>query len=333
MTTLRSMLLAPRKAFSELKLLGLLWGANLLVTLIQSTPVLFAALARFGHSLSGRGKPFPSIEALSDFGRQLAQGSGPFLLGPLLLGLVLSLGVQLVLTGGIVARLCSPERFTLALFVRDCAAQLPRNLRLLGWALLGLLPVVGLAALTALLLSRLHEPTLFTLKGEEGIIDNPITGWSMAHLMGVLVLFALWRSSFDLARVQLFAEDQRKTRLAAWRALKQMVRSPRAVLGYIVLSGVGLLGVFVFARLHSALQVTSAARAWLALLLAQVVVLTRLGFSVTTTAFTVEIHRAMPRWTDPAPAPAGPAARVEPAPVAPEAPAPGDTSGELPPGA
>lgn len=310
MTSLRWLLRAPRKAFSELKLLGVLLGTNFLVTLVQSTPVLFPAMRLFGHSLSGRGQPFPSIEPLSDFGRQLAQGSGPFLLGPLLLGLLLSFALQLVLSGGIVSRLCSTERFSLPLFARDCAAQLGRNVRLLAWALLGLLPLGGLAALTAWLLSLADKPTLFTLKEEQGMLDSPLTGWSVAHLAWVLVLFALWRSSFDLARVQLFAEDQRKTRLAAWRAFKRMVRSPGALLGYMVLSAVGLFGVLAFARLHATLQVTTSARAGLALLLAQLVVLVRLGFSVATTAFTVELHRTPPPSPPPPPAPAEPPVAV-----------------------
>ena len=328
---LRSALLAPLKAFSELKLLGVLLLANLFTALIQSTPLLVPALLRFGHSLSGRGQPFPSAEAMADFGKLLGEGGGPFLLGPLGLGLLLSIALQPVLAGGIVGRLCTAGRFSLAHFARDCVAQLGRNLRLLGWALLGLVPVVALAVLAAVLLTLLEKPTLFTLEGEQGVLDNPFTFWSVAHLAWVGVLFALWRASFDLARVQLFVEDQRKTRLAAWRALKHLVRAPGAILGYLVLGAVGLLVMLALARLRASVEVNSVSRAWLALLLAQGVILARLGFSVASTAFAVDLHRAMP--PPPAPKPAAseapPAAHPETA--APGAPLPGATLPGTPP--
>ena len=293
MNPFRSILTAPLRAFSELKLLGVLLVANLCIALVQSAPVLIPAISRFGHSLSGRGQPFPSPEAVFDFSKLLAQGGGPFLAGPLLLGFLFSFGLQLVLAGGIVSRLCSPGRFSLAAFARDCAAQLGRNLRLLGWALLGLLPVVGLVVLATVLFSRARKPTLFTLPSEQWVLENPFSSWSLAHLALVVVLFALWRSSFDLARVQLYADDQRKTRLAAWRALKQMARSPGALLGYIAVGLLGLGVVLAFARLHAAVQVTSTGKAWLALLVAQAVVTARLGFSLATTAVTVDVYRAM----------------------------------------
>ena len=301
MKPLRSLLTAPLKAFSELKLLGVLLVANLCVALVQSAPLLIPALGHFGHSLAGRGRPFPSSEALVDFGKLLAQGGGPFLAGPLLLGFLFSIALQPVLAGGIVSRLCSQERFSLADFARACAGQLGRNLRLLGWAFLGLLPLVGLAVLVTVLMARAQKPTLFTLEGEQWALDSPFSFWSVAHLTLLVVLFALWRSSFDLARVQLFADDQRKTRLAAWRALKQMVRSPGALLGYLVLGLVGLLGVLAFARLHAAVEVTSAGKAWLALGVAQWVAAVRLGFSVASTAFTVDVYRAMAPLPVPAP--------------------------------
>jgi len=294
MNSFRSILTAPLKAFSELKLLGVLLAANLCLALVQSAPIFIPALAHFGHSLSGQGKPFPSPEAVINFSKLLAQGGGPFLAGPFLLGFLFSFGLQLVLAGGIVSRLCSTERFSLADFARHCAAQLVRNLRLLGWALLGLIPVVGLAVLSAVLLTRAEKPTLFTLDGEQWALDNPFTGWALAHLALVVVLFALWRASFDLARVQLFADDQRKTRVAAWRALKQMVRSPGALLGYIMVGLTGLLVVLALMRLHAAVQVTSAWKAWQALLVAQLVIASRLGFSMATTAFTVDVYRTMP---------------------------------------
>ncbi|WP_375771564.1 hypothetical protein NR798_11920 [Archangium gephyra] len=308
MNSLRSTLTAPLRAFFELKLLGVLLAANLGLALIQSVPVLLPALGRFGHSLSGRGQPFPSPEVVIDFTRLLSQGGGPFLAGPFLLGFLLSFALQLVLAGGIVSRLCSPGRFSLAGFAHDCASQLGRNLRLLGWALLGLLPVVGLVVLATVLFSRAEKPTLFTLDAEHWGLENPFTFWSLAHLALVVVLFALWRSSFDLARVQLYADDQRKTRLAAWRALKQMVRSPGALLGYIAVGLLGLGVVLAFARLHAAVQVTSTWKAWLALGVAQVVVAARLGFSLATTAVTVDVYRAMAapkaNAAEPTPAPA-----------------------------
>ncbi|MFY0565009.1 hypothetical protein ACN28E_14295 [Archangium lansingense] len=293
MNPFRSILTAPLRAFSELKLLGVLLVANLCISLVRSVPVLLPAIGQFGHSLAGRDRPFPSPEAVFDFSKQLAQGGGSFLAGPLLLGTLFSFGLQLVLAGGIISRLCSPGRFSLADFTRDCAAQLGRNLRLLGWAILGLLPVVGLGVLATVLISRAGKPTLFTLPGEHWALENPFTFWSVAHLALMVVLFALWRSSFDLARVQLYADDQRKTRLATWRALKQMVRSPGALLSYIAVGLLGLGMVLAFARLHAAVQVTSTGKAWLALLVAQLVVAARLGFSMATTAVTVEVYRTM----------------------------------------
>ncbi|HLL55690.1 MAG TPA: hypothetical protein VK447_19170 [Myxococcaceae bacterium] len=336
LNSFRSFVTAPLRAFSEVKLLAVLLLANLGVALIQSFPLLFPALGHFGQSTSGVGQPFPSTEAMVDFGKLMAQGGGPFFAGSMVLGLLGSFGLQLVLSGGIVSRLCSNERFTLGEFARNCARLIGRNARLLGWALLGLIPVVGVGVGSAALLKWKERPTLFTMKAESLALDNPFDVWTVGHLALVLCVFALWRASFDLARVQLFADDQRKTRVAAWRALKKMVRSPGALLGYIGVGALGLCAVLVLARLHAAVPVTSAGRAWLTLLLGQLVIAGRLGFSVATTAFTVDVYRALPPLAVPKPKekkkaaaeqpPAGeqkptdaPAPAGEPQPVAPAA--------------
>lgn len=292
MNSLRSLLLAPLRAFSEVGLLLTLLAANLGVALVQSVPLIIPALGVFGHALSGRGKPFPSSEAVLDLGKALAQGGGSFLAGSVLLGFLLSSGQQLLFAGGIASRVCSAERFSLSEFSRQSARLLGRNLRLFLWSRLGLIPVAAVAVGAGFASTAAGKPTLFNLESGQWS-DNPFTGWNVAHLGLALLLFALWRASVDLARIQLFADDQRKTRIAYWRACKELVRSPGAVVGYAVLGLVGLLVVIALMRMHASMRITSATRAGLALLAAQVVVLARLGFSVATSAFTVDMYRVM----------------------------------------
>lgn len=284
------------RAFAEVKLLGVLLAANLAVALIVSLPFLVPALQLFGHSLSANGQPFPSVEALSDFGKELAQGNGGgFIAGGIAVSLLLSLFQQLLFAGGIASRVWTGGRFSLAEFASQCARLLGRNARLMLWALPGLAVAVGIAAGAAALLNKLELPTLFTLKGYMWAMENPFSGWATAHLALVVLLYALWRGSLDVARVAVLAEDQRKTRVAAWRALRRMATSPGALLGYIAVGLLGLGLVVALMHLRAAIDVTTAGKAWLALLVGQLVIVGRLAASVATLAFAAEVHRAPPR--------------------------------------
>jgi hypothetical protein len=299
--TLRSMVTAPVRAFAEPKMLGTLLAANLVVGLLISLPSLLPTLQGFGHSLLGRGAPFPSTPALFEANRALSNG-GAFMGGSMVLAVVLSLLMQLYFAGGMTSRLWSAGRFVFSEFASQSARLWGRNVRLFGWSLVGLIPAAGFAVGSALLMKALHKPTLFTLKNEEWILGTPLTGWSAAHLGLSLFVLAGWRASLDVARVQLFSEDQRKTRVAAWRAVKRVVTSPGQWLAYAVLAAAGAMAVIGSAKLHGLIPVQSAAGAWLALLVAQGVIFVRLGCSVATLAFAVEVHRATP-------APSGPGDR------------------------
>jgi hypothetical protein len=299
---LRAVGVSVSRAFSEVRLLAVLLSANLIVALGTSLLVLAPSFLHMGRSLSGRGLPFPSFQVITDLSRAVGPGTS-FLVGGLGLSLVLAFGQQLFFAGGIAYRLWTGGPFTLSEFTRHCARLLGRNARLFLWSLLGLIPVVGVAAGTAALMKLAELPTLFTLKPEIWIFDTPFSGWSVAHLALVLVLYALWRSSVDLARVQILAEDLRKTRLAAWRALKRMLLSPRALLGYMAVALVGTLAVIGLMQLRAAVEVTTVGKAWLALILGQLVILGRLAFSVATSAFAVEVHRATPQPAVAAPVP------------------------------
>lgn len=287
----RAVAVALGRAALESRLLAVLWLTNLGIALVAASPLLGPVLRTFGHSLSGRERPFPSPEVLIDFSKALARtGGAPA--GSLLLGLGLSLLAQALLAGGVAWRLWATEPFSWPELARQSVRLWGRNLRLFGWAALALVPVVGVALGAAVLLARAEEPTLFNIKSDHWFIDPPLGGWSAAYLALVLALLVLWRASFDLARVRLFAGDERRTRVALWRAVRRMVVSPGALLGYAAVAGLGLAALLIAARLHAALEVTTPVRAWLALLLAQPVIAVRLWASLATTAFAVQVHRA-----------------------------------------
>src|SRR5262245_22771330 len=101
---LRAAVVAISRALSEVKMLAVLLSANLIVALGFSTLFLGPSFQQVGRSLSGRGQPFPSMEALGDFGRGVGSGTA-FVAGGLGLSLALAFGQQLLFAGGIAYRL------------------------------------------------------------------------------------------------------------------------------------------------------------------------------------------------------------------------------------
>ncbi|HSP20406.1 MAG TPA: hypothetical protein VLQ79_12875, partial [Myxococcaceae bacterium] len=170
-----------------------------------------------------------------------------------------------------------------------------RNARLALWLLL-LLVVAGVVpAGLALLLKALGRPTLFTMPGETWIFGHPFGPWSVLHLGVVALALALWRLTVDVGRVLLFRDDVRATRRAAWAAVRLVLRSPLAILGYALLGGLATLAVLLAARGRASLPEGNAGLALLALGVGQVVLWIRLAFQVAGTRFAaLLVERAFP---------------------------------------
>jgi hypothetical protein len=106
-----------------------------------------------------------------------------------------------------------------------------------------------------------------------------------------VVVLVVWRASFDRARVLMVAGDLRETRLAAWRGLRSVIEAPLLLLAYLMIVGLGWLGLAAIAWLHARVPVRGTAGALLALAVAQLLMAVRLAFSVATVSLMVEAER------------------------------------------
>jgi hypothetical protein len=287
------------RAFAELRLLAFLLATNLLVALIGSIPYLLPALEAFGHSSLERGTAFPSIAVSISFLGILGQSAG-FVGGSAAVSVLSAFALQIIVASGVAFRVWKGGRFRLSEFLEAIGRFFGRNLRLFLWSLIGLAVAVGLSAGSAAALNAAGWKTLFTSTGVEWFLEPPFTFTSLAHLAFVLILFALWRGSLDLARVKMVANDEKKTRKLAWQALKQMVRSPKVLAGYAAVSLVGVFALLVMLRLHGEIAVKGAGKAWLAIAVGELVLWVRLGFSVAGYAYLAEKERRAPA-TQPVP--------------------------------
>ena len=289
MRTLRAIPAALVKGFSEWQTLLVLLWLSLVCAAIAVFPDIGALLRFYNHAPLAEGKPLLSSELLFGMGNAFAPGGNPFAAFPV--AFLVALPLTLFLTGGVVWRAWTVDRFRLADFIAECARSFGRVVRTLLWSLLLLGPCIGVVAGASALLHATHRDSLFTLKGLSWVTDRPLTGWAAAHLVLLALLWALWRLTLDSARVLVLVEELRQTRKAVWRAFRLAVRSPSAWAGYAVLGATEVCAVLLMVRLHAALPEGNTALAWLALLVAQLVVLVRVGFQVSTTSFAAELVR------------------------------------------
>lgn len=282
----RAWIVSAARAVGELRMSLVLVAGNLLAALAFSLPVLVPAISTLSHSLHPRESP---AAAMADFKLVLGK-SGGFLTGGALAATILAMVLQWLFAGGIAFRLCAGGPFRLSEFLQHSGRLLGRNLRLFLWELLWLMPVLLLIsgpAIPLALTDRFPSP-------EAALTGTPLTPWSVGFLLYALVMFALWRGAFDVARIQLFADDQRLTRVASWRGIKAMVVRPLATLGYAALTLAGIIAVLLVMRVHAALTPASMGGALLGLVLAQLVIWIRMIASIAATAYALEVHRVLP---------------------------------------
>ena len=276
----------------------LLW-ANWAVAGLMIAPMIPAVLHAYGHAPLASGKPLVSTELLLGLGPVLARGGMPTFLAPLLLLVVL----QTLLAGGVVWRTVAGGPFRLGAFLGQSGRLVFRNARLFLWLLLLLAAAAIVPAGLAVSMKALGLPTLFTMPGETWIFGRPFGAWSVLHLGVVALALALWRLTVDVGRVLLFRDDVRATRRAAWSAVRLVLRSPMALLGYTVLGGLATLAVLLAARGRASLPEGNAGLALLALGVGQVVLWVRLVFQVAGTRFAATlVERSSPSSAEPTPA-------------------------------
>jgi hypothetical protein len=288
--TLRAIPASVVKGFSEWQTLLVLLWLTLLCAGIAVAPDLGVLFKYYSHAPLADGKPLLTPELLLGVAQAYPPGATP--LRALGIALLVALPLTLFLTGGVVWRAWTVDRFRLTDFITECARSFGRVLRTLLWSLLLLAVCAGVVAGASALLHRLHRDSVFTASGFLWVTDRPLTGWAVPHLLLVVALWALWRLTLDAARVLVLVEELRKTRKAVWRAFRLALRSPGAWAGYAFLGVVEAVAILVMVRLHAALPEGNTGLAWLAILFAQLVVLVRAGFQVSTTAFAAELVRS-----------------------------------------
>jgi hypothetical protein len=276
MTAARRAAVSVLWAFSERRMLLVLWLAGALASLGAVLPFVGPVKAHFDHSILGRADGFLSGEVLADLSRLLGKGSPAS--GPAYAAL-LSLVLSPALAGGTLGRLLRPGLFELRTFAADAAAHYLVNLRLLAWALLGLMPLGGLCALAFRALSAAEGEALYRA---------PFDKWRWLLGAAAALLLLAWRAAFDLARALAISQGERRTRRVAWAALKTVARRPSVLAGYAAVVGLGLGLAWLLVRVHAEVLVGTPAGALLALLVGQLLLWVRLGFSTAAYAYALE---------------------------------------------
>jgi hypothetical protein len=286
--TLRAIPAAVHKGFSEWQTLLVLLCMSLLCSAIAVFPDLGSLFKYYGHAPLAEGRPLLSRELLLGMGQAFPQGN-PYAAFPV--AFLIALPLTLFLTGGVVWRAWTVDKFRLSEFIAESARMFGRVVRTLLWSVPLLAVCAGVVGGLVFVLHAVHRDSLFTVPFFHWIAERPVTGWAVAHLVLTLVLWALWRLTLDTARVFALVEEVRQTRKAVWRAFLLVLRSPGAWAAYTLLGVAEVCAVLLMMRLHAALPEGNAALAWLALLMAQLVILVRAGFQVSTTAFAAELVR------------------------------------------
>jgi hypothetical protein len=271
----------------EWRTVALLLFANWLVAALMIGPSVPVLSGAFGHAPLAVGRPL--LRLVLGLGLVFANGGQPSVLAPLLFAVL----VQLFLVGGVVWRVCASGPFRLGAFLGQSGRLVGRNTRLYLWLLLFLGLVILVPVALAFLLHALGLPTVFTMPGETWFFGRPFTVVSILHLAVLGLALALWRLSLDVGRVLLFREDLRLTRAAAWRAVKLVLRAPRAVALYALLGVIATGMLLLLVRARAMLPEGKTGVALVALGMAQVVVWARLTFQVAGTRFAAALVEPM----------------------------------------
>ena len=273
---------ALAQGFGEWQAVSLLLALNLAVALLAVAPAMARLVGELGHAPLAQGQPLLSAPVALAVLAAMRDGARVSVLAPfVLLGLL-----QLFLAGGIARRAWLGGPFSAAEFLGASGRLFARNLRLACWSGIGLLGVGAVAVGSTTLLRRLGHPPLLSLEGwTNGDLFSP---WTLLQLLLLLLCFAGWRLALESARVLLWRDDLRTTRLAAWRGLQAALRSPLAVAGFALLIGIAFLGVFLLARLRASLPEGTVRWAVLALLLGQGTLWVRYAFQVSGACFAAE---------------------------------------------
>ena len=278
---MRRVLEATRVGFREWRTVAVLLWANWVVAGLMVAPSIPRLVAAYGHAPRAIGKPLLSSELLLGLGPMFQGGGLPSVGAPLLLGALL----QLFLVGGVVWRACAGGPFRLGAFLGQSGRLVGRNARLYLWLLL-LLAIAGLVpTVLAVVMHALGLRTVFTLPAEAWVLGRPFTVASVLHLAVLALVMALWRLALDVGRVLVFRDDLHATRLAAWRAVRLVLREPLSVVLYALLGALATVAVLLLARGRAMLPEGNAGLALLALGVGQAVLWTRLAFQVAGTRF------------------------------------------------
>ncbi len=273
MNPFRLALHSLRRAFSEPRLLLALWLANLLPSLLALAPFVGPARDAFDRSPLGREAPFLDPEVIRVF--LLRLGPRPPGAGLVLAAAVVAL-LSPALAGGTLVRLSEAGPFSPGRFLEAAARHYGKNLRVLLWAALGLVPLAAPLGAAARALARARATALF---------QRPLDRWSWALLAAAGLAFLAWRAAFDLARALAVSRQERRTRRAAWGAVKLLWRRPGLLAGYGLVSASGLAAAWLAARVHAAVPVAGLGGVAAAWAVAQGFVLLRVGFSAAGYAF------------------------------------------------
>ncbi len=283
MNPLRLALASVRRALSEPRLLLALWLANLLPSLVALAPFVGPARDAFDRSPLGREAAFLDPEVMRVFLLRLSRQSPPA--ASLLLSAALVALLGPALAGGALARLSESGRFTPGRFLEAAARHYWKNVRLLLWAALAAIPLALPLAAAGKALRRAGETALF---------QGPLDRWRWALLGAAALAFLAWRAAFDLARALAVSRDERRTRRAAWAALRLLARRPALPVGYGLVALAGLVAAWAAAEVHAAVPVSRLGGVAAAYAVAQVFVLVRVGFSTATYAFALDASQAAP---------------------------------------
>jgi len=272
---------ALARGFGEWQVVSLLLALNLGVALVSVAPVVPRLASELGHAPLAEGQPLLSAPVAFAVFAALREAR-PSVLAPLGLLAVL----QLFLAGGIARRAWLGGPFSTAEFFAASGRLFARNLRLACWSALGLVAVGAVAFGSTTLLVRLGHWPLFTLVGwVNGSLFDP---WNVLQLALLTLCFAAWRLGLESARVLLWRDDLRRTRLAAWRGLGVALRAPLALLAFAALLGAAILGVFLLARFRASLPEGTVRWAVLAFLVGQGTLWVRYAFQVAGAVFAAE---------------------------------------------
>jgi len=238
---LRGQLRSGARLASQWRLLLLWLLALALPWLLALLPLWRALAAQLDQSLAARVLverfELPVLaEALMGLG-QNGFGASALFSSVLLLALLLPW-----LSGSLIAVVRAPLPLGFQALLQGGLREYGRMSRLWLWALC-LLGAV--AAMGGGLMHWLGEKTALMQ------LETEADRWSRAVLLFTGLLFLLVHASLDAARARLALEPQRRSVLKAWRlATRDLWRQPRRLLGYLLITALGLLAAVLIGLLR-----------------------------------------------------------------------------------